>query len=169
MITERDLLWILAYPVYQTIGTLRHESAHALIVILGGGKVTDFVILPSIRESGILWGYVKYIGSISWIFDAAPYFLDLITFCVFFVVCMWVLIRRKWIWLNLVIIGLMSPFGNSLYNYLGGLTRMNDVGKLFQELPDGIVHAYFISTLLIYLLGIVIVFKSSKTAIFFRS
>jgi hypothetical protein len=163
------MLWILAYPIYQTIGTFRHESAHALIAILGGGKVTEFVIWPSIRGRKFYWGYVSYIGTTGWIFDAAPYFFDLITFYAFFIVCMWVLIRKKWIWLNLVIIGLISPFVNSLYNYWGGLTKMNDVGKLFRVFPNSIIHAYFISTLLIYLLGIIIVFKNSKTAIFFRN
>jgi len=168
MITKRDLLWLLAYPIYQTIGTFRHESAHAMIIWLGGGEVTDFVIWPSIREGIFFWGYVKYIGSTGWIFYAAPYIFDLLTFCVFFFVCMWVLIRKKWVWLNLVIIGLISPLGNSLYNYWGGITGMNDVGKLFLISSSKITHQYFILTILIYLLGIVIVYKNSKTVIFLR-
>lgn len=164
----KDLWWLLAYPIYQIIGTFRHESAHALISILGGGEVSKFVFWPSTLNGRFYWGYVICDGPTGLLFSSAPYLLDLITFTLFFHLCTLVLFKRKWIWINLVVIGLISPFGNSLYNYWGGLKSMNDVGKMFRALPDFIVHGYFISTLVIYLIGIVLVFGFSKTARSFK-
>ena len=165
----RDLLWILAYPVYQVIGTFRHESAHALITILGGGEIKEFVFWPSLYKGDFYWGYVVSSGGPTGpLFSAAPYLLDLITFVFFLPLCALVLFKRKWIWINLIAIGLISPFANSIYNYRGGLRTMNDVGEMFRDLPDLIVHGYFYSTLLIYLIGIILVFGFSKTARYFR-
>ena len=31
---REDLLWLLAYPLYQIIGTIRHEASHALLAWL---------------------------------------------------------------------------------------------------------------------------------------
>jgi len=33
MLQKRDLLWILAYPIYQIIGTIRHEGSHLLLCL----------------------------------------------------------------------------------------------------------------------------------------
>jgi hypothetical protein len=41
MLQKRDMLWILAYPIYQIIGTIRHEGSHALVALLEGARVTD--------------------------------------------------------------------------------------------------------------------------------
>jgi hypothetical protein len=82
---------------------------------------------------------------------------------------MWLLIRRKWIWLNLVIIGMISPFANSLYNYLGNPGPHTDVGRLLEALPNNVVHGYFLLTLSVYALGIFLVFRFSKTARFMKT
>ncbi|MBW2248894.1 MAG: hypothetical protein JRF62_17295 [Deltaproteobacteria bacterium] len=181
MLQKRDLLWILAYPIYQIIGTIRHEGSHALVALLEGARVTEFVFWPSITKYGFYWGYVRITGSTDWVFLAAPYLVDLLTFTVFFCVCMWLLIRRKWIWLmwllirrkwiwlNLVIIGLISPLANSLYNYLGSPEPNTDVGKLLDVLPGVVVHGYFWLTLSLYILGIFLVFKFSRTARFMKT
>ena len=169
MLRKRDLLWILAYPIYQIIGTFRHEGSHALVALLQGARVTEFVFWPSLTKYGFYWGYVRITGSTDWVFFAAPYLVDLITFTIFFCVCMWLLIRRKWIWLNLVIIGLISPFANSLYNYWGNAGSSNDIGKLLEILPTSAVHVYFLLTLPIYILGIFMVFRSSRTARFMKT
>ena len=169
MLQKRDLLWILAYPIYQIIGTFRHEGSHALVALLQGARVTEFVFWPSFTKYGFYWGYVRITGSTDWVFFAAPYLVDLITFSIFFCVCMWLLIRRKWIWFNLVIIGLISPFANSLYNYWGSAGSRNDVGKLLDVLPGNVIHGYFLLTLSVYVLGIFLVFRFSKTSRFMKT
>jgi hypothetical protein len=139
------------------------------MALLNGASVTEFVFWPSITKHGFYWGYVRISGPTNWIFYAAPYLADLLTFAIFFSVCMWVLIRTKWIWLNIVIIGLISPFANSLYNYWGNAGSSNDVGKLLKILPTSAVHGYFLLTLLIYILGIFMVFRFSRTARFLKT
>jgi hypothetical protein len=155
------LLWVLAYPVYQLIGTFRHEASHALAAILEGYRVTEFVFWPSQGS----WGYVNWDGPRSVANIGAPYVSDFLTFGLFFVVCMLVRFDRRWIWLNLIAIGIISPMVNSYYNYSGGLRGPNDVGKLFTMLPEGIVHGYFWLTIGAYATGLVIVFSLSRTAI----
>ncbi len=169
MLQKKDFLWILAYPIYQIIGTIRHEGSHALVALLEGARVTEFVFWPSITKYGFYWGYVRITGSTDWVFLAAPYLVDLLTFAIFFCICMRLLIRRKWIWLNIVIIGLISPFANSLYNYWGSAGSSNDVGKLLEILPSNVVHGYFWLTLPVYVIGIFLVFRFSKTARFMKT
>ncbi|MGB2897158.1 MAG: hypothetical protein WBB65_13455 [Anaerolineales bacterium] len=164
MLQKRDLFWIIAYPIYQIIGTIRHEGSHAFVALQQGASVTEFVFWPSITKYGFYWGYVRIAGSTDWVFYAAPYLADLITFTIFFCICMWVLVRRKWIWLNIVIIGLISPLANSLYNYWGSAGSNNDVGKLLEILPGKVVHGYFLLALPVYILGIFFVFRFSRTA-----
>jgi hypothetical protein len=82
---------------------------------------------------------------------------------------MWLLIRRKYIWLNLVIIGLISPLANSLYNYLGSPGPNTDAGRLLEALPSNVVHGYFLLTLSVYILGIFLVFRYSNTARFVKT
>jgi hypothetical protein len=71
--------------------------------------------------------------------------------------------RRKWVWLNLIIIGMISPLVNSLYNYWGSENSSNDIGRLFADLPPEIIHGYFILTLFLYVIGIWIVFRRSES------
>ena len=155
-----DLLWILVYPVYQLIGTLRHEASHALAALLEGAKVTEFVFWPTRGY----WGYVNWEGPVTSATIGAPYVCDLMTFCFFFVLCMAARFERRWVWLNAVAVGMISPLVNSIYNYWGGLRGPNDVGKLLENLPPIFVHAYFWFTIGLYLVGLVLVFKGSRTA-----
>ncbi len=54
-----DLLLALAYPLYQIVGTLRHEASHAAIARLEGTPIERFVFWPTIRDGlGFSWGYV---------------------------------------------------------------------------------------------------------------
>ncbi|MBT3241103.1 MAG: hypothetical protein HON98_09190 [Chloroflexi bacterium] len=162
---KTDLFWVFAYPLYQLIGTFRHEASHALVAWLGGAQITKFVIWPTVlANGGFRWGYVQFSGNASWLTLAATYFFDLITFLLFFWICMRPPFKSRSLWVNAMIIGLISPFFNSLYNYLGGLNAMNDVGKLLSSLPDFAVHLYFIFTLLLYFAGLIIVFRFSPTA-----
>jgi hypothetical protein len=163
---KTDLLWILAYPIYQIIGTFRHEAGHAIAAWLEGAQIIEFVFWPTAHEAGgFRWGYVLWEGNTTWLSTAAPYFVDLLTALLFFWLCMRFRFPRRWLWINAIAIGLLSPLINSIYNYWGGLSSMNDVGKLLVSLPEPVVHLYFILTLLGYLVGMVVVFRSSRMVI----
>ena len=84
---KSDLLWLLAYPFYQIIGTARHEASHAFVALVEGAKIEQFVILPSIVEGHFVWGYVLWSGSTDWVALAAPYLCDLLTYLLFFFIC----------------------------------------------------------------------------------
>ncbi|MDZ7845215.1 MAG: M50 family metallopeptidase [Anaerolineales bacterium] len=157
---KTDLLWILAYPLYQLVGTLRHEASHAAAALLEGARVTEFVFWPTRGY----WGYVRWEGSVSAATIGGPYLCDLLTFGVFFILCMTVRFKRRWVWLNAAAVGIISPLVNSFYNYWGGLRGPNDVGKLLERLPPMFVHLYFWLTMGMYLAGLVLVFTWSRTA-----
>ena len=161
--SKRDFLWLIGFPVYLIIGTIRHESAHALVAWLQGAEVTKFVFLPGLVDGQLYFGYVRWIGGdTNWLTTAAPYFLDLLTFAVFIALCQFVCFKRHWLWLNLVILGILSPLVNSGYQYFKpGLFGRGDIGRLMEKLPPWQVHAYMITTVLLYLAGTVIVFTRS--------
>jgi len=160
---KRDFLWLLAYPLYQIVGTLRHEGAHALAALMAGGHITEFVFWPTFREgSGMYWGYVQWQGAHSWSTLAAPYFADLVTFGIFFALCMGLRFKHRWLWLNAVILGMLSPLINSAYNYFNHSPN-GDVVRLLAALPNWPVHAYFAVTLLLYAVGIYATLKYAPT------
>jgi hypothetical protein len=151
---KRDLLWLLLYPVYQIIGTIRHEGSHALAAIAEGAEIKEFVFWPSFRPY-FSWGYVSWQGSTTWFTTAAPYFCDLITFFVAFLIVLIAKPKPRGLWFNILIIGMLSPFINSLHNYRVGLAgSWNDVGKLLSALDPIAVHLYFALTLALYAWGI---------------
>lgn len=156
----KDLLWIFAYPAYQLIGTLRHEASHALAAMLEGAKITKFVFWPT---EGY-WGYVRWEGPVTSFAIGAPYICDLLTFGLFFVLCMVGRFKRRWVWLNAVVLGMISPLINSFHNYRVGLRGPNDVGKLLERIPPLSVHIYFWFTMGLYVVGLVLVFIWSRTA-----
>lgn len=43
---KADLLWLLAYPLYQIIGTIRHEASRALMAWLEGSAFTNLCFGP---------------------------------------------------------------------------------------------------------------------------
>jgi hypothetical protein len=137
--------------------------------MLQGATITEFVFWPSVTENGFYWGYVRFTGTTDWLCDAAPYFCDFLTFSLFFLLLMWVPIRKKWIWLNLIIIGLISPLVNSAYNYWGRGSSRNDVGKLLETLPGAVAHWFFVTSLLVYVVGILLVLRYSKSAVDYRT
>jgi hypothetical protein len=127
--------------------------------MLEGYRVTEFVFWPT---KGY-WGYVNWDGPTSTAALGAPYLCDFLTFTLFFAVCMLVCFKKRWIWLNLIAIGIISPLVNSIHNYRGGLRGPNDVGRLFKMLPEKMIHGYFWLTISVYLVGLVIVFSLSRT------
>jgi hypothetical protein len=152
---RKDLLWLLAYPLYQLLGTFRHEASHALVAVFQGARIQEFFFWPSFSDSAFRWGYVSWSGSTSWVATAAPYLCDLATFALFFLICARWRLRRHWVWVNLVAIGLVSPLVNSAYNYLNGLLGRGDVAQLLHELPGAAVQGFFAVTLLLYAGGLV--------------
>lgn len=152
---RRDLWWLLAYPAYQIIGTIRHEGAHALAVLLEGGTVREFVFWPTWGQR-FYWGYVRWSGSgIGWFTSVAPYLVDLLTFIVFYLVCTRIPFRRHWVWVNLYVIGLLSPLIDSGYRYVSNFFRTGDLTPVMRALPDAAVHAYFILTFALYVVLLV--------------
>src|SRR6476620_5797218 len=80
-----DLWWLLAYPVYQTLGTIRHEGSHALVATLEGADVTKFVIYPQTDLGRFTWGYTQWNNAdTDWVTLAAPCLCDLLWFVGFF-------------------------------------------------------------------------------------
>jgi hypothetical protein len=164
-VKRKDLLWLLLYPVYQTIGTFRHEGSHALAAMAEGAKVTEFVFWPGFDLGAFSWGYVSWHGSTTWFTTAAPYFCDLLIFFVALLVILQVKPQRRWLWFNILIIGMLSPFINSAYNYFCGVAgRLNDVGELLSDLNPIAVHLYFILTLLLYAWGLYYCYFRKKTS-----
>jgi len=170
MLRKLDLLWLLAYPAYQLIGTLRHEAGHALAAMMEGAEILEFVWWPTVTErSGSTWGYVRWHGDTDWLTLAAPYFVDLLTYALFFLICTQARFKRHWLWVNAFIIGLVSPLVNSAYNYWGGFRGLNDVGKLLRDLPDWAVHGYFVLTIALYCLGLIVLAHPRLARYFVRA
>lgn len=152
---KKDLLWLFAYPLYQVIGTIRHESSHALIALLEGAKIERFVVLPSIVGGQWDWGYVFWSGQTDWVPLAAPYFCDLLTYLLFFFICTRLPFRSHLLWITLVILGLVSPLINSGYEYIIAFIRPgSDIARLLNELPPPAIHSYMIVTTMLYAAGL---------------
>lgn len=160
LLYKSDWLWLLAYPLYQTVGTLRHEASHALVAWLEGATIVSFVFWPTRTPSGrFLWGYVRWTGSVGWLATAAPYLFDLLTFGLFFWLCTRVHVRHRGLWLNLFIVGLISPLANSAKAWLGD----GDVPFLMLRLNQSAVHAYFVLTLALYAVGSYVALKQRSS------
>jgi len=160
-VNKRDFLWFLLYPVYQTIGTIRHEGSHALAAMAEGAGIKKFVFWPTFDP--FRWGYVRYDGYTTWFTTAAPYFCDLITFFVALLIILEAKPKRRWLWLNILIIGMLSPFLNSAYSYFRGLGGLGDTGKLLSNLDPIAIHLYFALTLLFYAWGLYHCYFRKKT------
>src|ERR1700730_3496770 len=80
---KSDFLWLFAYPLYQGIGTARHEGSHALVALIEGAKIEQLVVLPSTVGGQFLWGYASWSGPTDWVPLAAPYLCDLLTYLLF--------------------------------------------------------------------------------------
>jgi len=157
----KDLLWLLAIPVYLLINYLRHESAHALADWLQGMQGSLF-FLPRLTLDGLLTGSQVWDTNVSWMTLAMPFLSDLGTFLIFFYICMAVPFRTRWLWINLVIVGLVLPLVNSGWHFFGN--TMN-VRALTQLLPAKSVNLYFTGTLGFYLIGILLVIFFSRTTL----
>ena len=161
---KSDFLWLLLYPAYQIIGTVRHEGSHALAAMAEGIKINEFVFLPNFNLGRFTWGYVRWESSPTWFATAAPYFCDLLTFFIAILIILEAKPRRRWLWLNILIIGMLSPLINSAYSYLGGVAgRLNDTGELLWQLNPIAVHLFFTLALVFYAWGVYHCYFRRKT------
>ena len=161
---RRDLLWILAYPVYQIIGTIRHEGSHALAAMAEGVEVKKFVFWPNVDRGYFTWGFVSLDGYRTWFVTVAPYFCDLVTFFIALLIILEAKPKPRWLWINILIIGMLSPFINSLNAYVAGSTRsVGDIGHLLNSLDPISVHFYFALTLAFYAWGLYHCYFRKKT------
>ncbi|MCK6459119.1 MAG: hypothetical protein L6Q95_04410 [Planctomycetes bacterium] len=165
VLRARDLLWLLAYPAYQVLGTIRHEASHALAARIEGARIVQFGVLPRLADHrGILWGYVVTEGRTTSFTTAAPYLVDLVTFGLFFALLMR-LRGPRWLWLNLAIVGVLSPTVDTAYAYANAAFRdIGDVADLLRPGPAWAVHACFAAAIAVYVAGIVALLRVSRFA-----
>jgi hypothetical protein len=163
-VRKKDFLWALASPVYEIIGVIRHEGSHALAAIAEGARIRNFVFWPTFHPFRL--GYVRWVGSTTWFTHAAPYFCDLVIFFIAILIVLEAKPRRRWLWLNILIIGMATPLLNSAGNYgtwlAWGLGR-NDIGKILVYLDPVAVHLYFVLTILLYAWGLYYCYFRKKT------
>lgn len=169
-LTKKDFHWLYAFPIYILINSLRHELANLLAVWLTGGRLLRFSLLPTFSPTGWLrFSTLDWLGGKEWLILAAPYFSDLITFVVFFLILQKVAIKRRWLFINLLILGLASPFFNSAYDYFSAVFVDTDVNWLITYMPYvELVHLYFVLTLCFYVLASQYILGNSATAQYFR-
>ncbi len=148
---KSDFLWLLAVPIYVLLGTIRHEGSHALMAWWEGASITKFVFWPSWGLGTFQWGYITYDGTTGWLTLAAPYFCDALIFIVA-AILLSKIVFPHWAALNIFIIGMVSPFVNSAYQYVRGIMGVGDVANLLVALPLWVINAYFLVTLAVYVL-----------------
>jgi hypothetical protein len=158
----RDWLWTIGLPIYILIGTARHELAHAFAATLEGARVQGIHLIPSLTpHHGVLWGYVNWTGTTTWLSLAAPYFCDLLTF----LLGAWIFCSRitmpRWIRVQVFVIGVLSPAINSLFNYAAALYNPTaDVARVVTTVPFGWVVAWVVVSLAVYWVSIFFLVKS---------
>ena len=54
------LIHILCYPIYQILGTIRHECSHAIACWLSGVRVKSIKVIPHRHEGSFYWGRIMY-------------------------------------------------------------------------------------------------------------
>lgn len=156
-----DLWYLLGIPAYVILGTIRHEGSHALAAKIEGADITKFVIYPQSETGRFTWGYTAWTGgNTGWFTDAAPYLCDVLWFAGFFFLVTRIQWKTHWLWLNVVILGLLAPLVNSFWQWMAGIfgSKQTDVAKWLAAGPDAVIHLYFLITCTAYVLGLLVVF-----------
>lgn len=153
---KTDLWWLLGWPIYQLLGTARHELSHAAVAAWQGATITKIEILPSFRPGGFFWGYVEWTGGqTDALVVAAPYLCDVAVFLLFLPLCVLAVRMPRWLWINCFIVGLLSPLVDTAANY-SKLFRgsSGDVGELAAHFSPLAMHAIYPAVMILYTLGI---------------
>jgi len=133
--------------------------------MLEGATVERITVLPRLdARRGVLWGSVVTEGRTTNFTSAAPYLVDLATYALFFVLCMR-LRGPRWLWLNLGVVGVLSPAVDTIYAYLNAACRdLGDVAYLLRSGPAWAVHASFAAATVAYVAGLVALLRVSRFA-----
>lgn len=123
-------MWLALAPGYMMVDTLRHEISHAIVAWLAGVQVLVIHFLPGKQLGYFSFGYIILGDNASWLIYAAPYFCDLILFTAAYFLLRHVRFRRRWMAVNLVSIGLVSPLFNSFSGFINSFSITNDVTHL---------------------------------------
>lgn len=67
--------------------------------------------------------------------------------------------KTHWLWLNTVILGLLSPLVNSFVQWMAGIfgSPETDVAKWLDAGPGALIHLYFLITCTAYVVGLLVV------------
>ena len=129
MIRWPDILWhiVPGLLVYQILGTIRHELAHAVAAWAAGYKVTLVRVMPHTFRGRFYWGRVMYEpqgGAMQSIhLYLAPYEVGALSIAGWFALVYW--LPPPWIanalgawhlWTTATIMLLISPVVDFLYN-----------------------------------------------------
>jgi hypothetical protein len=83
------LIHAICYPIYQILGTIRHETAHWIAARLSGMNVLEFKVIPHYHNDFFYWGRVRYdpatLHKTNIHVSLAPYYVDAIFVIVFIV------------------------------------------------------------------------------------
>lgn len=163
---KSDASWLLGAPFYILINSLRHQVAIILLVWMTGGKILSMSFLPTFGNGGWLrFNTVTWQGGIDWLILSAPYFADFIIFSCFAAICYYLRIKQRWVLVNLIIIGLLSPIFYSGYGYFSSVFVQTDINRIIELMPfEELVHLYFVATLGGYVLILNAVLNDSVTA-----
>jgi hypothetical protein len=123
MTVDYSYWWIhiLLYPVYQIMGTVRHELSHAFSAVWHGADIEEIKVLPHRRDGVLYFGYISWVGDLT---DdqrikvyMAPYFSSVLF------MLLWVsMLTIEWTlegfhsFAVMTIICLISPVVDILYN-----------------------------------------------------
>lgn len=152
-----DAIWLLMLPIYVALDTLRHETSHALAGWLVGGNVLEINFLPNWNLGHFSFGYTILTVELNWLIVGAPFIIDLIVFSLAFWFCLRYPQMPRWIWVNLVILGMFLPALDSFQAWWGSQERMNDAAHLLKMMSPWLVHGGFLLALRFYAIGIIIV------------
>ena len=127
-----------------------------------GARLVEFSVLPSQRG----WGYVRLDGGhVGWLMSAAPYVCDLLTFVIGYIWSFRIPPHRRWLFVNVFVIAVLSPLIDSVTNYLGVFYPGGDVGYLARVLGAATVHGFFIAVFFLYAIAIARVLTRCPTAL----
>lgn len=117
---------ILLYPLYQVLGTIRHELSHAFSAIWHGADVEEVRVIPHRRDGKLYFGYVAWVGDLTDEQRVKVYMAPYFTATLF--MALWVaMLTVDWthegfhafaVW---TILCLVSPLVDILYNAFRGV------------------------------------------------